>query len=78
MMERAFSAFEALPPPDGVVVLTCWDVLDLEADASRDAITAAYRRRARTAHPDQGGTREEWDQLRTAYDQALAACREAA
>lgn len=72
MMERAFSAFEALPPPDGVVTLSCWDVLGIEPGAPRDQITAAYRRQARSAHPDQGGTREEWDRLQAAYEQALA------
>lgn len=73
MMERAFSAFEALPPPGGAVTLSCWDVLGLHAGATRSEITAAYRRQARAAHPDQGGTREEWDRLQSAYEQALAA-----
>lgn len=71
MMERAFSAFESLPPPVGYVALTCWDVLGIPPRSPRDAITAAYRRQARSAHPDQGGTREEWDRLRAAYEEAL-------
>jgi hypothetical protein len=73
MMERAFSAFEALPPPGGTVTLSCWDVLGLHPGAPRSDITAAYRRQARAAHPDQGGTREDWDRLQAAYEQALAA-----
>jgi hypothetical protein len=73
MMERAFSAFEALPSPDGVVTLTCWQVLDLEPGASEMDIERAYREKAKSAHPDKGGSREEWDQLRAAYDQAKAA-----
>jgi hypothetical protein len=72
MMERAFSAFEALPPPGGTVTLSCWDVLGLQPGASKSDVTTAYRRQARTAHPDQGGTREEWDRLQAAYEQALA------
>jgi hypothetical protein len=78
MMERAFSAFEALPAPGQTVTLSCWDVLGIEPGASRSEITAAYRRQARAAHPDQGGTREEWDRLQAAHEQALAAAREAA
>lgn len=73
MMERAFSAFEALPAPDGVVTLTCWQVLDLEPGASEMEIERAYRMKAKSAHPDQGGSREEWDQLREAYEQARRA-----
>lgn len=70
MMERAFSAFEALPAPDGVVTLTCWQILDLEPGASEMEIERAYRTKSKTAHPDAGGSTEEWHQLRAAYDQA--------
>lgn len=70
LMERAFMGFEALPPPDGVVTLTCWQILDLAPGASEMEIERAYRTKAKSAHPDQGGSREEWDQLRHAYDQA--------
>lgn len=70
LMERAFRGFEALPPPDGVVTLSCWQILDLEPGASEMEIERAYRLKAKSAHPDQGGSREEWDQLRRAYDQA--------
>lgn len=73
MMERAFSAFEALPAPDGVVTLSCWQILDLGPDASEMEIERAYRTKAKSAHPDQGGSRDEWDQLRRAYDQAKKA-----
>jgi hypothetical protein len=73
MMERAFSAFEALPAPDGVVTLSCWQVLDLPTGASEMEIERAYRAKAKAAHPDGGGSRLEWDQLRAAYEQAKRA-----
>lgn len=63
MMERAFSAFEALPAPDGATAASCWDILDIPPRSSSAAIERAYRARAKTAHPDAGGSREEWDQL---------------
>ena len=35
-------------------------------------VLAAYREKAKTAHPDQGGTRVQWDALVAAKDNALA------
>lgn len=73
MMERAFAAFEALPPPGEAVQASCWDILGLEPGADIHTIKAAWRKRMKTAHPDQGGTREEYEQVQTAYEQAVRA-----
>jgi hypothetical protein len=73
LMERAFTGFEALPSPENAVTLTCWQILDLEPGASEMDVERAYRAKAKTAHPDAGGSREEWDQLRRAYEQAKKA-----
>jgi hypothetical protein len=73
MMERAFTAFEALPAPGQGVSLSCWAILDIEPGSSAIEIDRAYRRKAREAHPDSGGSREEWDRLQAAYEQAKAA-----
>lgn len=72
MMERAFSAFEALPPPSGAAPLTCWQILNMEQTSNRAAIERAYRLAAKAAHPNAGGTREEWDALTAAFEQAKA------
>lgn len=71
MMERAFAAFEALPPPGAAVQASCWDILGIEQGADIHAIKAAWRKRMKTAHPDQGGTRDEYEQVQTAYEQAI-------
>lgn len=71
MMERAFSAFEALPPPEGFTQ-TCWTVLGVPEGSSPEEIAAAYRSLARMAHPDKGGSREEWDALQSAYNEAVS------
>ena len=66
MMERAFTAFEALPPPR-----SCWDILGIRPGASEADISAAYRAKARSAHPDAGGSETAMSELNRARDEAL-------
>src|SRR3546814_15458754 len=70
MMERAFSAFEALPAAGGGVTLSCWSVLGIEPGSSLAEIERAYRVSAKGAHPDTGGDRDKWDRLQSASQQA--------
>ncbi len=44
-----------------------FDVLGIDDDADEDAIERAYRDRVKQAHPDQGGTLEEFQLVRRAY-----------
>lgn len=46
-----FSGFEALPPP-GPAERPWWEVLGVTRDAGEDAVRAAYREKAKRAHPD--------------------------
>lgn len=73
MMEHAFSAFEALPAPGSCVSLSCWAVLDIPPGSPLADIERAYRAKAKDAHPDRGGTREDWEALCAAYEQARIA-----
>lgn len=66
MMERAFEGFAALPPGR-----SHWDVLGVPAGSGRDAILSAYRAKAMTAHPDGGGSSDEFTRLTDARDAAL-------
>ncbi len=48
--------------------MTLYDLLGVPTDADAPTIHAAYRRAAKTTHPDQGGDRAAWDRLRLAHD----------
>lgn len=71
MMERAFAGFAALPAPK-----RWWEVLGCPSNASRAEIEAAHRAKARTAHPDAGGSDAAMAELNTARDAALASLKE--
>jgi curved DNA-binding protein CbpA len=45
-----------------------YTILGVAHDADFDTIRAAYRNAAKTAHPDLGGTAEEFEALKEAYD----------
>ncbi len=63
-VEAAFRGFEALPAP------TWRDDLGLAPDATLADAEQSYRKRARTAHPDQGGSGEMMARLNTAIREA--------
>jgi hypothetical protein len=66
MLERALSAFVALPsPPDP------WKILGVPRDASRENIEAAFRALARKHHPDHGGATAKMAELNRAREEAL-------
>ena len=68
MMERAFSGFKALSAPT-----PWWDVLGVTQGAARNAIEAAYRSKAKEAHPDLGGSHEAMAALNVAREEGLRA-----
>lgn len=69
MLERSFEGFAALPAPDA-----SWPtVLGVGLHASTDEINAAYRNKARDAHPDAGGSIEEMQRINQARTDALQA-----
>jgi len=49
-------------------VIDPYETLGLERDADGDAIKTAYRKAAKTAHPDSGGDTEEFGRLQACYD----------
>ncbi|WP_137283950.1 ferredoxin Fer [Halorussus salinisoli] len=49
-----------------------FDVLLIDDDADEEEIEQAYRRRVKEAHPDQGGSVEEFKTVRAAYERVKA------
>lgn len=69
ILDRAFSGFTALPAPEPP---PHWStVLGVARTATRDEIEAAWRRKAKSAHPDAGGSSEAMQKLTQARDAAL-------
>lgn len=66
-LRQAFAGHVALPAPDA-----WWTVLAVARTADLPTIDRAYRELAKTAHPDGGGSRAEWDRLTAAYEQGRA------
>lgn len=63
MMERAFTGFVALPAPKSP-----HEVLGVRPDAMPEQIDAAFKLKAKTAHPDAGGSTEAMQELVEARD----------
>ncbi len=49
------------------LVQNLYQVLGVTTHATFDAIRKAYRYKAKSAHPDQGGSKEAWERLQLAY-----------
>lgn len=73
MMQRSFEGFAQLPSPDTV---HCFQTLGIRVDATADEIEFAFRRLAKKAHPDSGGSHEAMATLSAARTQALRTVRE--
>lgn len=75
MVNAAFRGFKALPANAIVTPYTAriwYEVLEVSPNASQDEIKAAYRQKLHTAHPDKGGSEEEFAELQKAYKEAVA------
>lgn len=74
LVKATMAGFKALPPPAGAKARRPWtEVLGIAPNASKDAIEAAYRERAKKAHPDAGGSTDAMAELNRAKQEALNA-----
>lgn len=72
-MSAAALAGYALPAGGDDTTDAWWTVLEVSPDAWLSEIDAAFKRKAKTAHPDAGGSADAFHQLQTAHKQAREA-----
>lgn len=70
VLERAFTGFTALPAPGAEK--SWWEVLGVPKTATPEAIRAAWRTLASTAHPDKGGSDAAMAEINAAREKGLA------
>lgn len=69
ILNRAFMGFKALP--EKAASFPWWDVLGLSRTCTRKEIVAAYKKKIKAHHPDNGGDPVKWAELQEAYQQGL-------
>lgn len=71
IVRQTFKGFVALPAPEGAKP---WrEMLGLSGPVTAEQVKAAYREKAKSAHPDNGGSKDSMAMLTRARDEALAA-----
>jgi molecular chaperone DnaJ len=50
---------------------TWWNILQVDRSASWQEIKAAWRKRAKETHPDQGGNADDYRAVQDAYEEAM-------
>jgi DnaJ-class molecular chaperone len=70
LLERAFRGFKALPETAGG--FKWWEVLGVSMNATEEQVQEAFRVKVKTAHPDNGGSAEEFNNVTRAREMALA------
>ena len=59
----------------GEVQIECIQMLNLTWPCTEAEVKGAYRKLVKSAHPDGGGSQEQFMALQEAYEQALQLCR---
>ncbi len=70
-LERAFTGFPGLPAPGESTVISCWEILGMEATKDAEMINSLFRAQARRMHSDLGGNDADMARLNEARKQAL-------
>lgn len=67
LVRAAFRGYAALPPPTGK---SPWEILGVQPGATEQQIEAAFREKAKSAHPDAGGSVAAMQELTEARQRA--------
>jgi hypothetical protein len=70
LLESVFVGFKALPETAGG--FKWWEVLGVSMNATEEQVLEAFRAKVKTAHPDNGGSAEEFNNVTRAREMALA------
>lgn len=70
IVNQTFTGFNALP--EHAMAKPWWDVLGVMPLDTEEQIKDAYRQKAKTCHPDAGGSAEAFHALSEAYQMALS------
>lgn len=76
MVKAAFRGFKALPETIIMGEHTArawWEILQVSQDTDMDVIEAAYKRLLHKAHPDKGGSEQQFMEVQEAFRQAKEA-----
>lgn len=71
--EQAFQGYLAIPEKCGG--LSWWATLGIKSDADKSMVEFAYKSKAKTEHPDKGGSQDGWVKIQDAFNQAMAQFR---
>lgn len=69
IMERAFMGFKALP--EKAAGFPWWEVLGISRECTAKEVVAAYKKKIKIHHPDNGGDAAKWQELQESYEQGL-------
>ena len=75
ILDRAFTGFDALPPPGGLAKREWWDVLECRRDSTIEIARAQYMRLRSDRHPDKGGSEAAFTELTEAWKTAQEVVR---
>lgn len=70
MMKRAFTGFAQITGPQAATIKPWWMVLGVNSDCDLWDAEAAFREKAKTAHPDAGGSADAMARLNKAIQEA--------
>ena len=74
LFDSTFIGIEATPD-DSVLLIgnstNWWEILGVSQDATKQEILNGYRAMAKVHHPDTGGSPEQFQKIRKAYEEAI-------
>jgi len=74
LLDSTFIGIEATPDDSALMIgysSEWWDILSISKNADKAEIINGYKSMAKVHHPDAGGSPEQFQKIRKAYDEAI-------